>query len=199
MRRVVLGARSCHDVVGELVFGQGLRLPRFDLVARRVDDVAELGTGLEHDAVVHVRHESRVHCRAVLVDDVRIADDVVGPHHVVLAGQARERWGEQEEADAALQVEALNLSEDGEGRVVEHYASLGVIKSLVVAAGIERAHDACGVEPVAPRRPVEHSAVNLRRRVAVVCRLLGLELLDETLVIVENLLSASQAITSIRA
>ena len=135
---------------------------------------------------VEVGDEARVHLRAVLVGYVAIGGYVA--HVQVAPAEKRERGREDEERDAALQVESDYLDFERERRVVHHDAPLGVFLVLEVPARVERAHELRAVEAVLACRPVGHGVVHHVWRVAVVGRLLRLEFPRERVVLVVALL-----------
>ena len=132
------------------------------------------------------RDEARVHNRAVLVlDRASCADVVARP----VAAEERELRPEEEVRDSSLLVEVDYLAHDGERRVVQHRAAVGVVESLVVSARIERPHAAVGVDAVFAAGPILHGLVHLVGGVAVVGGELWLELLRERVVLVVRLAS----------
>ena len=185
MPREPLQLRGGQHLVGVLVLGKRLRLAPSQLLAHRVDAVGQLRLGLGDHVAAEVRDEARRDDRAVLVNDLGVAHDVreLAGHR---AREARERGGEDEEPHAAVEIEALDAAQDGEGRVVDHAAPLGVLVGLEIAARPERAHHVGALDAVALRDPVGHDLVDLGRGVAVVGRPLRLELLDEAVVVLEQ-------------
>ena len=131
--------------------------------------------------------------RAVCVGNVAIADDVVNMH-AALPTQAGERRSEQEEPHAVLNVERLNLGEYRERRVVHHAAAVRVVERLVIAARPERPHDVIVGDSPPVAHIAEHNVIDFGRRVAVVGGLLGLELLDEAVVILERYARLAQLV-----
>ena len=175
------------NVIGVLVLRQIHVLAPVQLVHLGIDGLAERGRCAGDDALVVARDEARPHNHAVLVLDVAAAQDVAHAHACLRAGKKRQRRREQEEWDAARKVELANLGKHRERRVVEHDHAVGVIKALVIPAGIKRTHHFRRVDAVLGARPVLDDLVHLRRRVAIVGGLLRLELLDEALVVLEQL------------
>ena len=151
-------------------------------VGRRADDVVGIEVG----------DERRVDHGAVLVGDLAVAEQVGD----VLAEprERRECRPEQQEPDAVRAVPPDDLGLDGEGRVVDHDAPLGVVEALIVAAWVERAHERGAVDPVGGGGPVGDGVVDLGRRVAVVGCPLVLELLEELVVLVVPVLPRPAAV-----
>ena len=83
-----------------------------------------------------------------------------------------------------LRVPLDDLRQDAEGRIVDDDAAGLVLLLLVVAARIERPDEVLLVQPVLAGHPVGDGLVDLLRRVAVVGRVLRLELVQELLVLV---------------
>ena len=179
------------------VFGQGVHLHAAELdrvgiprqllphgaqvvVVGRVHRLEELRRRLDL-VVAQVRHEAGAHAGAVLVDDVAADGEVVH-----LAGgdrEAGERRSEQEEAHAVLLVPPTDLREDRKRRIINHHAALRVADLRVVSAGIEGPDDRRALEVVILHRPGSDGLVDVRGGVAVVGRQLGLELVDELVVL----------------
>ena len=184
MRREPLAPRRRQHRVGVDVFRQGLALPLRERGGIRLAHrPREVGGGLD-DERPQVRRERGRHDRAVLVGDLRVRrDDARAATDEAKRGQPR---AEDEVGLLAVAVEAADLRADGEGRVVDDDAPLRIVGVLEVAAGEERADDGrSGVEAVVGEYPVADGGVDERRRIAVVGRLLRLELLDEAVVVVE--------------
>ena len=76
-----------------------------------------------------------------------------------------------------------DLRHDGERRIINDHAALRVLLVQVVAARIERAHEVLAAYPVGLLDIAGDGVIHRRRRVAVVRGLLGLELLQELLVL----------------
>ena len=103
-------------------------------------------------------------------------------HHI----QTRRK---QEIANASVVVEVHNLRQYGKRWVVHHSAPCWVSKRLVVAAGIERAHERGAVYAVFVCHPVGDRIVYIVGRVAVVCCLFRLELVEKVVVLVVAILA----------
>ena len=177
-----LNLGSGYHVVGVLVLRKLGSRGLAQLIALRVERIAQIGTRFQHGAVgVEVGHEARADHRAVLVGDVGVAQDVIRLQHVSATRrvQTRHRRREQEEADAVHDVEVADARKDGERWVVHDNAPVGVLFALVVAIGPERTNKVGAVKAISLRDPVGDDVVNLWRRVAVVGRLLRLELLHK--------------------
>ena len=133
-------------------------------------------------AWLQVRHERGVDSCAVRVDD-RDA----GAEHRSMSGSRREDGqsrSEEEKLHAVLRVPLDDLRQDAEGRVIHDDAAGLVLLLLVVAARIERSDEVLPAESVLSGHPVGDGLVDLLRRVAVVGRVLCLELVQELLVLV---------------
>ena len=83
-----------------------------------------------------------------------------------------------------LRVPFDDLRQDAEGRIVDDDAAGLVFLLLIVAARIERPDEVLLVQTVLAGHPVGDGLVDLLRRVAVVGRVLRLELVQELLVLV---------------
>ncbi len=89
-------------------------------------------------------------------------------------------------------IEAADLHQYREGRVVEHEAAVGILGALVVTPGPERSHDLHAVERQdIVVHPLPDGVVDRLRRQAVVGGALWLELLDEAVVVVLYFLGRS--------
>ena len=164
------------------------RLLRFRLIppVGLVNRVGEASGAPDPHVVRDIRDEARGDDRAVFVGDFRLADDVGVVELLRTGGQLQGR-SEEEVADASGRIEAPDLRQNGERRVVEHEAPLGVVVALVVAAGPEGTHHLHSVERhEVGRHPSLYGLVDGLRRVAVVGGLLRLELLHEALVVLEG-------------
>ena len=108
-------------------------------------------------------------------------------------GQGR---GEEEEAHAVVLVEVQYLCEDGERWVVDDDAALGVFLRLVIAARVEGADEVLAADLVLVLDPLGHGLVDHGGRVAVVGRLLRLELVEkfEVLLVLAQVLARSHAL-----
>ena len=173
--------RGGEQLVGVFVLRKRLALRLEPRVVGLVQPPGKLGARFRHDVAAHVRDERRSHDRAVLVGDVRVAHDVrqVARERPAEACEGRR---EDEERDAPVEVEAFDPRQDAERRVVHHAAAFRVVEALEVAAGPERPHHVGAVDAEAFGDVAGHDLVDGRRRVAVVGRLLRLELVYELLV-----------------
>ena len=89
---------------------------------------------------------------------------------------------EQEEADAALVIELQYLGHDGERGIIHHDVGRLVFLALIVATGIEGAHEVGTAHVVLACHPFGYGIVHHVGRIAVVGGALGLELLHELLI-----------------
>ena len=87
-------------------------------------------------------------------------------------------------------VEVEDLSQDAEGRVVHDDRPLPVLLLLIVPARIEGPDEVLPVQPVLLLHPCRDGLIDQVRRVAVVGRLLDLELVQEGVVLLVVLLAA---------
>ena len=181
------------DIVGVGVFGQLLVEFLVVLVGGGLHGLVEARAGLEADgAVFEVGEERGVHACTVLVDNGRTARESRGGGGGGGGGEKGQGRGEEEEAHAVVLVEVQYLCEDGEGRVVDDDAALGVFLRLVVAARVEGAHEVLAADLVLVLDPLGHGLVHHGGRVAVVGRLLRLELVEKF----EVVLVFAQVLTS---
>ena len=179
---------GCRDDRGRVVvLWKLLRRSPAVLVVQGADDVSEIRSGLD-EVLAEVRDEARVDDRTVRVCDGRAGDDVVG---LATVREDRERGSEEEVADPAGVVVARDFGEYRKRRIVHDDAPGRVVVALEVLARPERADGGALVESVLLRRPFQHCLVDVRGRVAVVCRLLRLELFDECLVVLARLLKCA--------
>ena len=132
-------------------------------------------------SVPEVRQEGGVDARAVLVGDPRISADraYVLPRRISEDAQARSK---EKEPDPLLGEVVHDLGEDRKRRVVDHDVLRPVLLLLVVSARIERPPEVLPVDSVLLLYPCRHDLVNVVWSVAVVGRLLGLELLQKLIV-----------------
>ena len=110
-------------------------------------------------------------------------DDVVHAHASRSDSEIGQVRREQEVVDFLLIVPSDDFRQDGKRRVVNHHAPVRVVERLVVAARPERAHDLSALQRVFLYRPRLDRLVHVLRRVAVVRRLLRLELFEEAVVV----------------
>ena len=177
--------RGGHDVVR---VDEALLLLGRCLLGLR-DGLLQLRAAPDPDVRAQVRHEARSDHGAVVVDDVGVRDDV--GHVAVRGGEQGESRAEQEERDVVGRVEADDLRQDGEGRVVHDDAVLRVLVVHEVAAGEERAHDLLPFQGAQRPHEAQDGVVHLLRGVAVVGGLLCLELVHEAVIVLEDLLPGS--------
>ena len=83
-----------------------------------------------------------------------------------------------------------DLRQNGERRIVHDHAALRILFFLVVAARVKRSDHLRGLHTVLIGHPFRHGLVDGLRRVAVVGRLLDLELLQELVVLLVSFLPA---------
>ena len=178
----LLNSSSRDDIVGidELL----LRLVGFGL--RLLDGIHQLRAHPHTDVLRHVRDEARAYVSLVLIDYIHATDDV---GRVALGStEKRERRRKQEVGDVVSRVEADNLRQYRERRVINHHAVLGVLEVLEVTAREERPYYRLAVKVAhLTMYEVSHCIVHLRRRVAVVRGLLCLKLIHERVVVLEHL------------
>ena len=180
-----------HPRAGQHLVGHRERRHGFlsDLAVLRLgngDRVAEVGCGHgQHVGRLEAREKRAANHRAIVEGDVAVAEyrRAAGMPRV---SDARQRRSEKEESDPALEVEAHDLREDGERRIVDHDAVGGVLRVRVVAAGEERAHRLRAVDAVTVHAPRQYCLVHVRRRVRVVARVARLELVDELVVLLHG-------------
>ena len=132
---------------------------------------------------VQVRDETGVNDGPVLVCHVHACRKVT--HGTRPAGSEQgQRRPKQEERDVLRGVKVQDLGEDAEGWVVNHHILRPILFGLIVSARIERTDEVLPVDLVLLGHPVRDSIVHDVRRVAVVGRLFGLELVQEVVVLV---------------
>ena len=154
-----------------------------------VDRVGQVRRGADQ-VITETRHERRVDLRAVRVFDGRIRDDHVRTI-ARRAGEDRKIRREQKERNMVVTVERAYLRQNRERRIIHHHLAVRIVKTLVVAARIERAHHLAGVDAKLTACPVLYRLIHFGGGVAVVRGFLRLEFIHERAVIVNRLLSDS--------
>ena len=180
---VSLQHRSGDDVIRiDVLWLCGCR-HRFDLFYRLGDLCSEIRRSLRHDITAIACHEGRLNARAVFINDIRIADNVVHSHSRIFPRKCCETRREKEKRDASVEIKIADLRQDRKRRIIKHDTSVRVVKRLVVSAWIKRAHDTARIDTILLARPVTDGIVDKRRRVAVVRRLFGLKFCDKIVIL----------------
>ena len=109
--------------------------------------------------IAETRHEAGVDLRAVRVFDGRIRDDHARSV-ARRAGEDREIRCEQEERNMVVTVERAYLRQNRERWIVHHHLATRIVKTLVVAARIERAHHLAGVDAKLTACPVLYRLIH---------------------------------------
>ena len=133
-----------------------------------------------HPARVEVCDKARSHDCPVLISDGRTRCQIADRE--LRRREQRERGSEQEEADAAVAVMPDDSAQQGKRRVIENNAPVRVIHLRKVRIGPERSQNAVALDTVLIHRPVDHSVINERGRVAVIRCLLRFELVNERII-----------------
>ena len=133
----------------------------------------------------HAGHEAGGDGSAVRVLDSDAHGQVAAAARV--DGEQRQAGREEQVPDAVLLVPGADLGKDRERRVVDHDAARGIVRRLVVAAGVEGTHDRRALQLVVLHRPAAHGLIDVVRGIDVVGRELRLELVHELLILLRAL------------
>ena len=192
MDRQIFPLRRRHHLVREGEPPHLLRLLLAVLVVYPAYLQRQVGGGLD-GVPTKVGHKAGVNLCAVRILDLPADADGVRRSGRDDAGKAGR---EEEKVDVPRQVEADDLREDGEWRVVHDDAAVGIVEELVVGVWPERPHRRRLVEAVAAGRPVKDCPVDVLGRIAIIRRLLSLELLEEFGVFVKYWLDRQSHLSS---
>ena len=180
---VSLQHRSGDDVIRiNVLWLCGCR-HRFDLFYRLTDFCSEIRRGLRHDITAIACHKGRLNARAVFINNVCVADNVVHSHSHAFSGKRRETRRKKKKRNAPVKIKIADLRQDRKRRIIKHDASIRVVKRLVVSARIKWSDDTARIDTILLARPGADSIINDRRRVAVVRRLFWLKFCDKIVVL----------------
>ena len=199
-----------HGDVAQHRTGQDLRRVLVDrlrliLLLDRLQRRAQIRRTLRQDPRLHVCQERRQHLGAVLVDDLRVRDHRADTGSGLRVAQTGETGREQEEVLPRPSIEAHNLGQNREGRIVHHDAAVRVLIVLVVTTRVERPDERVRGEGILGGDPARDNVVDLARCVAVVRGLLRLELVQELVIFIVPFLAgravdnfAGEEVTALR-
>ena len=138
--------------------------------------------GLRYDVPAVACHKTCSDDCAVFVLDTTVANDMVHPHIICPSRKRCQRWSEQEERNATIEVKRADFRQNGKRRVIQHHSTFRVVVVLIISAGVEWPHDFVRVNAVLFASPVPYDRIHAGRCIAVVRGLFRLELLHKLFV-----------------